>query len=451
MNKKKVSINWNNSSFKKKLDNFLNKIKWWFEAWRRYIVFFDSEWRNLIEEIEFFGDYKKDKELLEKQDVKQILKKIPAKDIAVRVHKMKINDTFLIHFFSMISQQKISENWKYVLRLNDALEKLKTQDIQNFEIYQYILEEKKTKAKKISEILEDVPWFKPFLSYLFLVEKLPDSEKYIIFDKIVERIKKKQEIKWKIISPLIQPTILIWVVLLIFITFSQWLLKSIVGGMEAVWYSDKIPWLVVFSYTFWNFLYNYWLLILFIIFIVMVFLLELIKFSFIKQFIERLLLNFSFYKYFNELFMWYVFKIQDIWLQHSWKLFADIIEEIKEWYKDNYYYYFFYNMIYIYYKKWLIDYIKYYKYSYVFTPEFISNLELIVKQWKPALIQNYIDVANKKIDEMTHKFASILSLIWLITISVSVLILFLSMFLWNQTKSDLIQKQAKGELVQIGM
>jgi len=427
----------------------LEKLKWLFnwskyKRWNRIIIYYDKEWRVLPSTIEFTWDWKQDKKIIQKLWIQKIIKELNIKKLWEVMAKFKVTPQFLLHFFEIMEQQEEHVGWKVIFDIPRIFERLQTNDVEYFEFYKYVVIEL-NRWKKIWEIIRQIKWFENYIEFFDMLDWLKEADKSKIFWKLKEKILKEQSIKKQILWPLKQPIVLLSIILSIFVWFSWSMIKDILAQFVYLWYTDRTPWIIVFIYNFWHFISQNYLLIIYYILSIIIFVLWILQIKSIKMFINKLLFSIDFYKYFNELFIWYMILLQS---NNEKKWLKDIFYDLKESYKDNIYYYFVFNLIYHKIITAAEQYIPLRKYWYVLSNEFISSLDQIIKQKKFILINWYLRFVDGKIEQSLKKNAAILSTLWTAIVAIWILILFLWIFLWNNAKSDLMKMQANGDYFQ---
>ena len=423
------------------MKKLLNKF-FWFKEGNRLIVGYDKEGRTIVAEIEFSGDYELDKKTLKKFNFEKIIKKVYLNELEKKILQFKADNDFLKHFFDLMAQGWSVVEGNFIYNLGDVLQKYMEVDIKYFEFWRYLYQNYKFKAKKLAEILENIRWFESYIDYLNIFEDLPDKSKPLLFQKLKEKIEKEERIKREIISPLIQPTILFFILILMYVVFSQWMLKDIITNFYSLWLIDKIPSFVPFTFNIWNFISTNYLDIIYFI-LSSIIILIFLKTIFTDTF-QKILLNFDFYKLFNEYFVGFILKLQSF-NYDTWKVtFSEILDKIAKSYKNNKYYHFLFNLLYTYKKKWMEDQVPLSKYQYIITIPFRQKIEEIIMTQNFHLIDSYLKIAENNIKNYIGKIKSMLNLISLLTLAIWIWILFLAMILGNQSKTDMIKKQAEG-------
>jgi hypothetical protein len=412
-----------------------------YKPWNRIFLYYDEEWRILLTEVTLSGDPRKDNNFIKKKlKPVKIIKQVYLKDIGKVIARFKVNQNFLLHFFEIMEQQEENISGKIIFDIPRIFERLQTQDIQYFEFYRYVLIEL-NKWKNLKEILSNIKWFEEYLEYFAMLDQLKEEDKAKLFGKLKEKILKEQEIKIKLLKPVLQPIFMFTIIILMFIWFSKWLLKWIIASFSYLGYPDEVPSIVQQVFNIWNFLYTNGLLIIFYILGFIILIKGILNIKYIKNFIQRQLFNFSFYKYFNEMLVAYVIYLQ---ATNPKKWLRDLFYDLKESYKDkNEYYYFMYDLIYKSINIAAEKYIPLRKYGYIFSNEYINTLEQIIKQNKLSLINWFLRFVNWKINQIIDRIANIMWLVWLLIVAIWISILFLAVISWNNSRAQLMQKEAK--------
>jgi len=422
----------------KKIESIFLK-KW--EPGNRTIIYYDKDWRLLSTDIEFTEDQRKNKELLKKLEVQKIIKAINLKKLWIVISKFRVNTKFLLHFFELMEQQEENVEGKVNFDLTRIFERLQTQDIQYFEFYRYVWSEL-LKGKRIGEIIRTIKWFENYVEFFEMLDSLKEKDRSKLFWKLKDKILKEQHIKTSIVKPLVQPIIMVFIIGSIFIWFANWMLKDLIASFVYLWYSDRIPNIVMLVYNIWMFLKNNLILIAFFITAFSIFVLGALNIKKIKDYLDRLLFDITFYKYFNELFIAYFINLQ---ADNEKKWLRDLFYDLRKSFEhSNKYYYFVFDLIYKNIEIAAEKYIPLRKYWYILSNEFISSIEQIVKSKKPALIDSYIRFVEKKIDQMLASFSSYLSTIWLVIVAGWIALLFLWILIGNNAKTNLMTMQNKG-------
>jgi hypothetical protein len=427
--------------------SILDNIKWLI-SWKKYdlgirvFIYYDEDWRLLLDEIAMSGDPKTDTQLLKKLWIYKIVKAINVRQIWEMISKFKINNAFLLHFFEIMEQQEEKVGDKVIFKIKDIFERLQKQDVKYFEFYRYIYMEL-NRWKKLWEIIRTIKWFENYVEFFDMLESLKEEDRAKLFWKLKEKILKEENIKKQILWPLKQPIIMIIIILSIFVWFSWSMIKDIMSQFIYLWYDDRIPWIISFIYNLWTFIKQNLLLILFYIATFLMLFIGLMNIPFIKKFFHRLLFLVPFYKYFNELFIAYVLLLQN---NNEKKSLVEVFNDLKESYKDNIYYYFVFDLIHHNVAIAAEKYVPLRKYWYILSEEFITSLEQIIKQKKLVLINSYIRFVDWKIDQILKKFSSVLWTLWMLVVAGGILVLFLWIFLWNNAKSELIKLEAKWDV-----
>lgn len=398
-----------------------------------WLIFINEEWTINVERIELEQVYAKDKEVYERKWIKQVLKKVKHSTLWERMAKAKLSKAFLLNFLALMEKWwiKNEKTWAFSFNISVIIGRIMQQDIANFEFYLYISMELK-KARPLWSILDEFEIFKEYIEFFKAIDWLPDEKKPRVFSLLKEKIYKTDEIKSSIVWPVIQPWVLLVISILIIIWFANGIYPQMLTPFFLEWREDLIPPLVSTLYAIWTFMIKYFNYV----FMVLAFLLLawqwLAHFSKIKEIVIRQLFQIKLYRLYNEFFLWYIMKLYSA----ANKPFFNVVSDLKKSYEDNLYYFFIFNLIETYLKKWTSN-VPLWRYWYIFTTPFMNILNLIVKNKDLSLIDNYLKTAEEDITSETKKIWWVLSLIWMITISVIVMSLMMSFQQLTSATQDL--------------
>lgn len=406
--------------------SFIDDIRLYFNKKEQpgiyFVVFLDNEGTMEVKRFELTNVRAKDAEILKQRNVKKVIKKIDLNGLAERVQKMKLNKKFLLNFLSMMEKGGITDTktWKVTYMIAETIEKIMYQDLDYFEFYLYISQELK-KARWFSEILGEFKIFKEYIEFIKAVESLPDEERPKVFSLLKEKIYKTDEITKGIISPAIQPTVMLVIALWIIVGFSQGIYPPLLSTFFTEGREDLIPWLVSVLYAIWE-MFTQKIVLIGISFSTIATLVAwMFHFESVKDIFIRQLLQVKLYRLYNEFFLWYVMKLYG----STNKTFIETIRDLKHTYSTQLYYFVIFEMIEWYLMKGTKN-IPLGKYSYIFTPPFINIFTLMIKSSDLKLIENYLLTAEEDIKKEVNIMAQTLSMIGMIAVSWIVMMLMLS-------------------------